>query len=336
MRVAVAEGQWARVKMNLVALSEQQLVSCNGKAGEGQYEAMQTTGLESEADYPYDAAPYSDDGPPACTLDTAKVVASGYTGTTFPPKAAGEEQLAAFVYHNGPAGAGIAGDVFKSVDADHWVTDCSSEAVNHAITAVGFGTDASRGPYWIIKNSWGEGWQDKGFVYMPFGVNCGSFPNGNMEMVMMGDKAQYWHGAEYVQLRSRVSEKCMCSNSNLDPALNVCDCSAASTDQQWRFTETDTYVQMRSRYSDRCLVSNTHSGGFRVDLCIIAYTDQHFELIDIDGGFKQIKSRSDGLCLVSNSGSHFRFDNCNSKYTDQHWSVLRVSEDPNPPFLNFV
>jgi len=341
MRVAVAEGQWARVKMNLVALSEQQLVSCV-KVSE-QYEAIETTGLESEEDYPYNATQYPDASPPPCTQDTSKVVASGYTATTFPPREAGEEQLAAFVYHNGPTGAGIAAEVFNSADVDHWVTNCSSGPIDHAITAVGFGTDASRGPYWIIKNSWGEGWQDEGFVYMPFGVNCGSFPNAKMEMVMMGDTAQYWYGAKYVQLHSRVSEKCMCSNSNLNPALNVCDCNAASTDQQWRFTElkgnlgeTDKYVQMRSRYSNRCLVSNTDPGGFRVSPCNIAYDDQHFELIDIDGWNKQVKSRRDGKCLVSNNRSDFRFDNCNSAWTDQHWSVLTVSEDPNPPFLNYV
>ena len=49
----------------------------------------------------------------------------------------------------------------------------AANEVDHAITVVGYGTDNGQ-DYWLIKNSWGPNWGEKGFMRMARGVNmCG-------------------------------------------------------------------------------------------------------------------------------------------------------------------
>ncbi|NWY64548.1 CATK protein, partial [Erithacus rubecula] len=59
---------------------------------------------------------------------------------------------------------------------------CNAQNINHAVLAVGYG--AQKGTkHWIIKNSWGEEWGNKGYVLLARNMNnaCGvanlaSFP----------------------------------------------------------------------------------------------------------------------------------------------------------------
>lgn len=51
----------------------------------------------------------------------------------------------------------------------------SKDDVNHALVLVGYGTDATYGDYWILKNSYGSSWGDKGFLKLVADkkANCG-------------------------------------------------------------------------------------------------------------------------------------------------------------------
>merc|ERR1712241_1118734 len=50
---------------------------------------------------------------------------------------------------------------------------CTSTFGNHAVAVVGYGTENKK-PYWLIKNSWGITWGEKGYGKISSGKNiCG-------------------------------------------------------------------------------------------------------------------------------------------------------------------
>ena len=52
-------------------------------------------------------------------------------------------------------------------------TTCSPYILNHAVVLVGYGT-ANGVDYWIMKNSWGPNWEEKGYFRVRRGTGmCG-------------------------------------------------------------------------------------------------------------------------------------------------------------------
>eukprot|EP00916_Digyalum_oweni_P008697 GHVL01014510.1.p1 GENE.GHVL01014510.1~~GHVL01014510.1.p1 ORF type:complete len:328 (+),score=10.48 GHVL01014510.1:113-1096(+) len=180
------EGQWFKKTGQLVSLSEQNLVDCakNGNIGcEGGLMELAfmyigaNDGVDTEESYPYEAR----DG--ECRFQRDQVGAS----------VTGFVEIEAFSEIDQQAAVATVGPVSVAMDASrlsfqfyssgvYYDADCSSGLLNHAVLAVGYGAQDGQ-DYWIMKNSWGTQWGDKGYFLMARNRdnNCGiatdsSFP----------------------------------------------------------------------------------------------------------------------------------------------------------------
>jgi cathepsin L len=164
----------------LVSLSEQNLVDCSGSYGnEGcngglMTQAMQyiisNGGIDTESSYPYTA----EDG--TCQYNAAN---SGATLKSFVNVQTGSEtDLQAKVFL-GPTSVAIdaSQSSFQFYSSGVYSDpNCSSTQLDHGVSAAGWGVDqASGNAYWLVKNSWGTGWGQQGWIWMARNDNnmCG-------------------------------------------------------------------------------------------------------------------------------------------------------------------
>lgn len=174
------EGQHFKQTGKLVSLSEQNLVDCSSKYGnEGcngglmdnafQY-IKDNHGIDTEESYPYKAK----DG--RCQYKPEKVGATdvGYVDI----ESGSEQKLQEAVATVGPVSiaidAGHESFQFYS-EGVYYEAHCSSQDLDHGVLVVGYGTEEQGGDYWLVKNSWGEGWGSGGYIKMARNKNnqCG-------------------------------------------------------------------------------------------------------------------------------------------------------------------
>ncbi|XP_040577325.1 cathepsin L-like [Lepeophtheirus salmonis] len=166
------EGQYFIKNKKLLSFSEQQLVDCSSDFGnEGCNGGLMDNafkyliankGIATEETYPYTA---TDD---VCSYN--KTMAAGQITFFKDVKSGSENQLKLAVAQIGPISVGIdsssIGFIFygEGVYVDN---DCSSTDLDHAVLAVGYGTDEGTGiDYWLVKNSWNTFWGEQGYIRM--------------------------------------------------------------------------------------------------------------------------------------------------------------------------
>ena len=131
---------------------------------------MSNGGIDSESSYPYSGY----DGVCSYTKDASVGTITGFVDV----KEGSEKDLADAVKKIGP--------VSVAIDASQWSfqlyesgiyyePSCSSTELDHGVLAVGYGSDGRNKDFWIVKNSWGTSWGEKGYIRMARNKNnnCG-------------------------------------------------------------------------------------------------------------------------------------------------------------------
>ena len=146
----------------LPSLSEQQLVDCATKEGnEGcngglmdyAFEYAKANMMDVEGDYPYTAR----DG--HCKAKGTIPKLSGYQDVTSEDPVALSKALEAGPVSVAVDGASLAFQFYFGGVVKHF---CGT-SLDHGVLLVGQGTEGST-DYWIIKNSWGASWGEKGYI----------------------------------------------------------------------------------------------------------------------------------------------------------------------------
>ncbi|XP_072399506.1 cathepsin L-like proteinase [Diabrotica undecimpunctata] len=175
--IGALEGQVAIHKKQKISLSPQNLVDCNrdNYGCRGGYPAVafkyvQKEGISSEADYPYVAR--ND----RCNKNARKSITklSGYKRVN--PT---EKDLVSAISKVGPISVLVAASIWTDSYVGGVYNNTNCGEIDHAVLAVGY-TDE----YFIVKNSWGPTWGEKGYIRIARGNNICSINNQGVYPVL--------------------------------------------------------------------------------------------------------------------------------------------------------
>jgi cathepsin F len=170
------EGLHAIKTGQMVQYSEQQLVDCdkvdegcNGGLMENAFNYLKEAGgIELGTDYPYHARGEK------CQFNKDKVVLK-VTGDVVKNEM-DEGEMKEMLFSTGPLAIALNADTLQFYDGgviDASTDDCDPQGLNHGVTLVGYGSENGK-DFWIVKNSWGTNWGEKGYFRMTRGKGtCG-------------------------------------------------------------------------------------------------------------------------------------------------------------------
>ncbi|KAJ5072250.1 serine-repeat antigen protein [Anaeramoeba ignava] len=130
-----------------------------------------------------------------------------------------EATLETLVANNGPVSVAIyASSTFESYTSGAFAsTDCYVNGeTNHAVNVVGYLNNYDGYPVWIVRNSWGSGWGQNGYVYIRKGLTS-------------YDGTSYPYGMCNIGMYLTQPQKPITSTLNSFGPVSNFDCSSNST-----------------------------------------------------------------------------------------------------------
>ncbi|XP_071714968.1 senescence-specific cysteine protease SAG39-like [Rutidosis leptorrhynchoides] len=165
--VAAVEGLTKIKTGKLISLSEQELVDCDingidqgceGGLMENAFEFIEKqNGLSAESVYPYSA----EDG--VCNTKKSAVPAATISGYEKIPANNEKALLQAVTKQPVSVAIDASGYDFQLYSGGVFSGTCGTQ-LDHAITAVGYGTTTDGTKFWLMKNSWGPSWGENGYI----------------------------------------------------------------------------------------------------------------------------------------------------------------------------
>lgn len=171
---AALEGTIAVKEGRKVHLSEQEILSCNPDhyscdGGSFSHGMQVNPGQSFDSDFSYVARDAS------CKANLPvreRIYSWAMIGT--PGKVPTTNQIKQAIFQNGPVAVTVtANDAMQSYHGGLF-KGCDKGETNHMVVLVGWNdTDKIDGQtgYWIMRNSWGSKWGDKGYAYIPYGCS---------------------------------------------------------------------------------------------------------------------------------------------------------------------
>jgi len=177
------EGVYFVAHKKLPSLSEQQLVDCekdcmiypgttekvcdegcDGGLMPNAFTYAIREGMMTEKEYPYKGVDQD------CKYDASKAT---YHFSDWKFIDADEDSMVAALNTQGPLSVGVDATYWSFYSGGIYKSLCSTDRMNHGVLLVGYGVENGTN-YWIVKNSWGEDWGEKGYIRLVRGENkCG-------------------------------------------------------------------------------------------------------------------------------------------------------------------
>uniref|UniRef100_A0A7S1ABD1 Peptidase C1A papain C-terminal domain-containing protein n=1 Tax=Noctiluca scintillans TaxID=2966 RepID=A0A7S1ABD1_NOCSC len=125
----------------------------------------------------------------------------------------GKDAMQKEIYNRGPIACNV--DANPILNYEGGVVRTKGHGTDHTISVVGWGTDATAGLYWIVRNSWGEYWGEQGYFRVQSGAlsieesQCAWAVPGEFTAPENNNQFYCWEGGEN------------CASSKWDSAKSV-------------------------------------------------------------------------------------------------------------------